>query len=86
MCPQAAAPATIVVVVSNRIYNSNSHRRLHQHRQAAGKNILKKRLCVHPTTMFRIAAKINAGLIRSPKMVKYSPSTGSCPRLHHHHC
>lgn len=90
MCPQAAAPAvTIVAVVSNRIH-SNS-RRFRQHQPVASKHLLKKRLCIHPTTMFRIAAKINAGLIRSPKMVKYSPcpvgcATDLCLPVHHHHC
>lgn len=84
MCPQAAAATT--VVDSIRIHINN--RRYHQH-QVASTKILKKRLCVHPTTMFRIAAK-NNGLIRSPKMVKYSPvASRSCATVNlppHHHC
>lgn len=57
-------------------------------RRIASSKILKKRLCVHPTTMFRIA-RVNNSLIRerSPKMVKYSaPQLLAVTSVPHHHC
>lgn len=78
MCPQPVASVVVAAVApvtsnSNRINSSSSsNRRRHQQQQVASAKLFKKKLCVHPTTMFRIALKLNNGLIRSPKMVKYS--------------
>uniref|UniRef100_A0A2M4C4N4 Uncharacterized protein n=1 Tax=Anopheles marajoara TaxID=58244 RepID=A0A2M4C4N4_9DIPT len=93
MCPQAVA-----VPDSKRISGCGSSSSgsniisniCRRDQQVASTKLLRKRLCVHPTTMFRIAFKINNGLRveRSPKMIKYSVHGSrccfkACPLPHH---
>uniref|UniRef100_A0A2M3ZIX4 Uncharacterized protein n=1 Tax=Anopheles braziliensis TaxID=58242 RepID=A0A2M3ZIX4_9DIPT len=92
MCPQAVAVPDSKRISGcsssgSNIIISNICRR---DQQVASTKLLRKRLCVHPTTMFRIACKINNGLRveRSPKMVKYSVHGSRCcfkasPLPHH---
>uniref|UniRef100_A0A182NEU7 Uncharacterized protein n=1 Tax=Anopheles dirus TaxID=7168 RepID=A0A182NEU7_9DIPT len=72
MCPQPVVVAAATAIIDSNRTESSVRRRHQQQQVASAKRLFRKRLCVHPTTMFRIALKINDGLIRSPKMVKYS--------------
>uniref|UniRef100_A0A2M4AVP1 Uncharacterized protein n=1 Tax=Anopheles triannulatus TaxID=58253 RepID=A0A2M4AVP1_9DIPT len=93
MCPQAVAVPDSKRISSSGCGNSsgsNISNICRRDQQVASTKLLRKRLCIHPTTMFRIASKISNGLRveRSPKMVKYSVHGSRCcftasPLTHH---
>uniref|UniRef100_A0A182XFV6 Uncharacterized protein n=1 Tax=Anopheles quadriannulatus TaxID=34691 RepID=A0A182XFV6_ANOQN len=82
--PVAFVAAVVAPATSSQQHRINSSSRSRHPQQVASTKLFKKKLCVHPTTMFRIVPMISNGLIRSPKMVKYSAAPcRSCPTVCH---